>query len=105
MSCCSFDDTDPDRATGTVAGHAELVRHGTTTLVALRYQDVYLRTDQGWRIRDRVMSYMYYVPAADYVEALASRDRNRAYGDERPADWPSVLHGGDLGWLRAHRGT
>ncbi|MDP3968292.1 MAG: nuclear transport factor 2 family protein [Nocardioides sp.] len=97
-----FDDEDPDRAYGLVSGHAEVVRHGETMLVALRYDDVYRRTDQGWRIAERVMGYMYYLPVTSYVETMKSDDRSLVYGDARPADWPSVLHGKDLGWLRAH---
>lgn len=94
-----FDEHDPDAARGVVVGHAEVVRNDVTMWVALRYEDVYRRTSEGWRIADRVMSYMYYTPAADYAENMRSSNRNLAYGDERPADWPSVLHGRDLSWL------
>ena len=97
-----FDDSDPDVARGLVSGHAEVVRQGETMVVALRYHDVYRRTPDGWRIAERVMGYMYYLPVTDYVETLKSDDRSLVYGDPRPADWPSVLHGKDLGWLRAH---
>ena len=97
-----FDDSDPDVAHGLVSGHAEVVRHGETMVVALRYHDVYRRTADGWRIAERVMGYMYYLPVTDYVETMKSDDRSLVYGDPRPADWPSVLHGKDLGWLRAH---
>ncbi|WP_104107734.1 nuclear transport factor 2 family protein [Nocardioides sp. 616] len=97
-----FDDGDPDVAHGLVSGHAELVREGVTMWVALRYHDVYRRTQQGWRIAAREMGYMYYLPVTDYAETMKSEDRTLVYGDPRPADWPSVLHGGDLGWLRAH---
>lgn len=99
-----FDETDPDRATGLVSGHAEVVRQGETMLVALRYHDVYRRTGRGWRIAAREMSYMYYLPVAAYEQALPTAERTLVYGDARPADWPSALHGGDLGWLRAHYG-
>lgn len=95
-------DTDPDVAHGVVSGHAEVVRLGETYWVALRYQDDYRRTPSGWRIGSRVMSYMYYVKVEDYADVLRGPDRVRVYGDARPADWPSVLHGGDLSWLRAH---
>lgn len=97
-----FDDNDSDVAHGLVNGNAEVVRNGVTMVVALRYKDTYQRTDQGWRIKVRTMSYMYYMPVAEFDEGLQGEDRTRAYGDRRPADWPSVLHGGDLEWLRAH---
>ena len=96
-----LDEQDPDRATGIVSGHAEVVREGETMVVALRYHDVYRRTERGWRIAERVMGYMYYLPVTDYVETMKSEDRSLVYGDPRPADWPSVLHGHDLDWLRA----
>lgn len=98
----SFDESDPDRAHGVVAGHAEVVRNGTTMWVALRYEDVYRRTPDGWRIADRVMSYMYYAPAESYPEVMKQDNRNLCYGDERPADWPSALTGGSLDWLHRH---
>jgi ketosteroid isomerase-like protein len=97
-----FDDSDPDVAYGLVSGHAEVVRHGETMVVALRYHDVYRRTADGWRIAERVMGYMYYLPVTDYIATMKSDDRSLVYGDPRPADWPSVLHGKDLDWLRAH---
>jgi hypothetical protein len=96
-----FDDHDPDRAHGLVSGHAEVVREGETMVVALRYHDVYRRTERGWRIAERVMGYMYYLPVTEYAETMTKDDRSLVYGDPRPADWPSVLHGHDLDWLRA----
>ncbi|WP_148573858.1 nuclear transport factor 2 family protein [Nocardioides caldifontis] len=96
-----FDEQDPDRADGLLTAHAEVVRHDVTMWVALRYRDTYRRTPDGWRIVTRVMSYMYYVPASDYAEALRDSDRNLAYGEPREADWPSVLHGTRLDWLEA----
>ncbi|MGC5256127.1 nuclear transport factor 2 family protein [Gordonia sp. DT218] len=96
-----FDAADSDVASGTLTGHAEVVRNGTPMIVGLRYRDRYRRTSDGWRIADRIMSYFYYTPADRYVEVMPSDDRNLAYGDPRPADWPSVLTGGDLSWLRS----
>ncbi|MFW0795863.1 nuclear transport factor 2 family protein [Gordonia sp. CPCC 205515] len=95
---------DPDTATGVIVGHAEVVRNGTPMLVGLRYRDTYRRTADGWRIADRVMGYFYYLPAAQYAQVMTSDDRTLAYGDARPADWPSVLTGGDLSWLHALTG-
>lgn len=96
------DPGDPDLASGLVSGHAEVVRDGQALLVALRYHDAYRRTAGGWRIRERVMGYMYYLPVDRYAETLPTDDRSLVYGEPRPADWPAVLHGGDLGWLRVH---
>ena len=95
-----FDDADPDRATGLLASHAEVVRDGKSMLVALRYKDVYRRGPAGWQFADRLMSYMYYIPVAEYAEGLPGNLRVRAYGDQRPADWPeSLTDDPDLSWL------
>ena len=99
-----FDDADPDSATGLLASHAEVVRDGVPMVVALRYKDRYRRTPTGWRFADRLMSYMYYVDVREYADALGVPDRVRAYGDHRPADWPEVLAGGDVGWLKEFLG-
>jgi ketosteroid isomerase-like protein len=99
-----FDDTDPDSARGLLASHAEVVRDGTPMVVALRYQDRYRRTAQGWRFADRLMSYMYYVDVREYPEALGDELRMRAYGDRRPGDWPEVLNGGHPNWLKDYLG-
>ncbi|NKQ55791.1 nuclear transport factor 2 family protein [Amycolatopsis sp. K13G38] len=90
----------PDSARGLLASHAEVVRDGKPMVVALRYQDSYRRTAQGWKFADRLMSYMYYVDVREYAEALGTALRVRAYGDQRPADWPEVLNGTPPTWLK-----
>jgi SnoaL-like domain len=95
-----FDDADPDVAYGVLASHAEVVREDRSMLVGLRYKDTYRRTAEGWRFQDRLMSYMYYVDVREYAEALGHPLRVRAYGDQRPADWPEVLGSDpDIRWL------
>ena len=62
-------------------------------LAAIRYADRYRRWRVRWRIAERVMSFFYYVPTAEYLDALGpglSR-RMRAYDEARPADWPESL--------------
>jgi hypothetical protein len=87
-----FDTGDPDRATGVVFAHAEVVRGGVPMVTALRYHDTYVRTPAGWRFRERVQSYMYFVDVREYAEALGHPLRmRRAPGDWRPADWPESL--------------
>ena len=83
-----LDPVDPDRASGTVSSHAEVVRNGQPMLVAMRYADRYCREDGAWRFADRLLRFLYYLPLADYAQAIATRDRMRAYGDARPADLP-----------------
>lgn len=84
----SFDDADPDHATGEVFGHAEAHRNGQTLVACLRYEDDYRRENGVWKFRQRVLSFLYYVPVQDYPAALGETDRQRAYGDRRPADYP-----------------
>jgi hypothetical protein len=84
----SFDDADPDHATGEVFGHAEAHRNGETLVASLRYDDDYRREAGVWKFRQRTLSFLYYVPVAEYATALGSKDRQRAYGDRRPADYP-----------------
>jgi hypothetical protein len=94
-----FDDGDHDRAVGIAVGHAELVRNDVPMVTALRYRDLYRRVDGTWRIQDRLMSYMYYLPTSEYSDGLGDPNSMRAYGDRRPADWPESLHAGDASWL------
>lgn len=86
-----LDDSDPDRATGLLAGHAEVTRNGVAMQVALRYKDEYRRTENGWVFSYRRMGYMYYIPIAELSELGDGEHSVRAYGDQRPADWPEVL--------------
>lgn len=65
-----FDHMDPDRATGLVLAHAELQCKGQPMLAAIRYQDVYQRCEGRWRFRERGLSFMYYVPTAEYLDAM-----------------------------------
>lgn len=89
-----LDPEDPDRATGLLAAHAEVVRHGGSKVVALRYEDVYHRHDGRWRFAERVMSYLYYLPVDEYAAGLGAERPQRADADDpRPADWPWVLTG------------
>lgn len=83
--------SDPDTAVGRVSGHAELLRRGQMMVAGLRYRDAYRRTPSGWRFAERIISFLYYVPVADYINILAHRDRNRAYDTPLPADFPETL--------------
>jgi hypothetical protein len=89
-----FDESDPDRATGLLASHAEVVRDGVAMQVALRYKDTYRRVDGRWRFADRLMGYMYYLPISELPAALGDRNSVRVYGDPSPADWPESIYGG-----------
>lgn len=86
-----FDIESEDAASGLVTSHAELVRNGRTQVVALRYEDRYRRHEGRWRFAGRLLSFLYYLPAEQYARGFASALRMRAYGDERPADYPEKL--------------
>lgn len=98
-----FRDDDPDIAFGLLAGHAEVFRNGVGMQVALRYKDEYRRVDGGWRFSARLMSYMYYLPSAEYADGFGAPDSVRVYGDRRPSDWPEALYAeSGSAWLRTY---
>lgn len=82
---------DPDSAAGTLSAHAELWRHETMMITALRYEDRYRREEGEWRFAERLLSFLYYVPLGDYPQVLGLCDRMRAYDQPRPADYPEAL--------------
>lgn len=89
----TFDDADPDRASGLVLSHAEMNRRGGAMIAAIRYHDEYRRHDGRWKFASRLMAFFYYVPADQYLDALGAglATRNRAYDQPRAADWPETL--------------
>jgi len=89
----TFDAHDPDRATGLVLAHAEMNRKGQAMIAAIRYEDVYLRIDGRWKFGERKLTFFYYVPASQYLDALGAglAKRNRAYDSPTAADWPESL--------------
>ncbi|MEO7240703.1 MAG: nuclear transport factor 2 family protein [Sphingomicrobium sp.] len=82
---------DPDRAEGLLSAHAELWRNGGMMVTALRYADRYRREAGEWRFEERILSFLYYVPVADYSAILGARDRMRAYEQPADADYPEKL--------------
>lgn len=77
--------------TGRVSGHAELWRNEAMMVAGIRYDDVYRNTRDGWKFADRVINFIYYIPVAEYPGILGTRDRNHAYPEPRPADFPEAL--------------
>lgn len=78
-------------ARGRVSGHAELWRGGRMMVAALRYADRYRQTPRGWKFAERVISFLYYVPVDSYPGILGQTNRNHAYADPLPADFPESL--------------
>jgi hypothetical protein len=95
----TFDDADPDLACGLLTSHAEVWRNGAALIAAIRYHDTYRREGGRWRFAERLLRFFYYVPVAEYDGALGDRNRMRAYGDRRPADWPE----GTPAWERYYK--
>ena len=98
----AFDAQDDDLARGVVVSHAEMNRKGQGMIAAIRYADVYRRQAGAWRFAERELSFMYYVAAAEYVDALGTglAKRMRAYEEPRAADWPEGLDS----WRKFHGG-
>jgi ketosteroid isomerase-like protein len=89
----TFDDAQPEVAQGMVLSHAELCRSGVAMVTAIRYRDRYRREGGRWRFGERELTFMYFVDAADYVDALGPGValRNRVFDQPRAADWPEEL--------------
>lgn len=90
-SVVEFDPLDPDVATGWVNSHAEVVRNGTALWAALRYHDRYRREDGEWRFEERLLHFFYYLSPREYPDHLGELQRNRAYPEPLPADYPERL--------------
>jgi ketosteroid isomerase-like protein len=88
-----FDEEDPDRATGLLLSHAEMQRKGQPMLAAMRYHDRFRRHEGRWKFEERLLTFFYYVPTHEYLDALGPglATRNRAYDTATAADWPESL--------------
>jgi ketosteroid isomerase-like protein len=86
-------------ATGRVAGHAELWRKGKMMVTAIRYKDRYRNTADGWKFAEREISFLYYVPIENYPNILLTANRNMAYDEPKPADFPERLPS----WITYHK--
>lgn len=73
--------TSDQQATGIVGAHLELVLAGESLFGAVRYEDHYRRTDEGWRIARRDMRTIHIAPWAQVGEALPS---------DTPVRWPGT---------------
>ncbi|MDB5723234.1 MAG: snoaL-like domain protein [Alphaproteobacteria bacterium] len=80
-----------EQATGRVSGHAEVARNGRVMIAATQCEDVYRNTPDGWKIADRLIRFLYYVPAEAYATVFLSRNRNHAYGEPTEVDFPESL--------------
>ena len=86
------DAANPDQATGIVLSHAETSPHKRPSLAAMKYEDKYRKVSGRWHFEKRVLSFLYYVPAAEYLTALTGDLRLvTATGERMKADYPESL--------------
>lgn len=83
--------TNPSEATGLVFSHAETSPHAEMSLAAMRYEDVYRREEGHWLFARRRISFLYYLPARDFAQALVSPMRLTVSGRRQQADYPESL--------------
>ena len=92
-SVIDIDPDDPDRATGIVTSHAEVVRNGKPMLASIIYNDEYRRDGGTWKFSARELGFFYYTEADRYAQTMLEHNRNRAYDEPQPADYPEALRG------------
>ena len=88
-----FDETDADRATGLLIGHAEMTPNLVPTLAAYRYEDVYVRIGRTWKFSRRELSFLYNLPLTAYLAQLPTAERVATPGGWRRADYPDIPAG------------
>lgn len=86
----TFDPTDRDSAEGVILAHAETTPNGIPSIAGLRYDDRYRRIGGRWHFSERVLSFLYYVPMADYLQRLNKTERVLANHDWHAADYPET---------------
>ncbi|WP_176599120.1 MULTISPECIES: nuclear transport factor 2 family protein [Sphingobium] len=72
---------DDDHVQGLVGVHLELVLGEETLFGAVRYQDEYRRTEDGWRVASRNMRTIHIAPWSQVGQSLLS---------DTPVRWPGV---------------
>lgn len=81
--------TDDDQAKGLVGVHLELVLQGEPLFGAVRYQDEYRRTADGWRVASRDMRTIHIASWSEVGHSLLSDTPVRWPGAEPlPSDYP-----------------
>src|SRR3546814_4753812 len=59
-------------------------------VTAIRYDDIYRNTADGWKIADRTINFLYYVPVAEYPDILRTLDRNHR-SEEHTSELQSLM--------------
>lgn len=84
----TIDPDNADRANGVILAHAETCPAGRVSIAGIRYSDRYERTGGQWRIADRVLDFVYYVPMEDYIDRFGDRERVLTPAGWAGADFP-----------------
>ena len=79
------------RARGLLSIHAEVWRKEQPMVTALRYEDVYEKSNGLWRFAERLLSFFYYLNIRDYPVAMGTLERNHASEKPVAADFPERL--------------
>lgn len=79
------------RARGKVSVHAEVWRKEQPMITALRYDDIYEKSNGLWRFTERLLSFFYYLNVSDYPAAMGRLERNMASDTPVAADYPERL--------------
>ena len=79
------------RARGLLSIHAEVWRKEQPMVTALRYEDVYEKSNGLWRFAERLLSFFYYLNIRDYPVAMGTLERNHASDKPVAADFPERL--------------
>ncbi len=79
------------RARGLLSIHAEVWRKEQPMVTALRYEDVYEKSEGLWRFSERLLSFFYYLNIRDYPVAMGTLERNHASDKPVAADFPERL--------------
>ena len=87
----SFDEEDPDLASGLILSHAETSPGGVVSVAAMRYEDVYRREAGEWKFARRTLHFLYYVPVTEFASCLNRAERLYVGGEPRAADYPESL--------------
>lgn len=87
----TFDDGDPDRATGLLLAHAETTPDGEASIAGIRYHDIFRRIDGKWHFAERQLSFLYYMRMADFIAHFPTSKRMGLGGEWREADFPESL--------------
>lgn len=87
----TFDEGDPDLATGLVLAHAETTPNHTISIAAFRYNDTYRREGGKWLFAKRSLSFFYYMPVTEFLDRFKQPERFKTPDGWRQADFPESL--------------